>query len=302
MISLVMATYNGEQFIVEQLDSIRIQTLLPDEVLIFDDCSVDNTVSIVENYIKENSLHNWKIKKNTENKGYSLNFSDAMKVAKGDIIFLADQDDIWLPDKIEKMAKVMFENSSIELLASNVKPFYAGLRPQKVNFEKFSKRHELVKISGLRRWIKPSRPGCSMCIRSTLLENYHSLWFEEYPHDCLLWGLAVINKGAYIYNRYTIKFRRHESNVSSRGGHRKDYRVKEIKKEIKMITRMIEFVNKSGNKENVIFLKGQLETYKKRGKILEQRNFFGAILMLSNLKYYGRSRFWLTDLFYCLKE
>lgn len=49
------------------------------------------------------------------------------------------------------------------------------------------------------------------------MKNYQSLWFREYPHDCLLWGLAVLQGKAYIYNRETIEFRRHDSNASSRG-------------------------------------------------------------------------------------
>ena len=107
MISVVMATYNGERFIVEQMESIRKQSLLPDEVLIFDDGSKDKTVETVEKYICDNQLKSWNIIKNKENKGYSSNFSDAMKAASGDIIFLSDQDDIWIDNKIENMVAIM---------------------------------------------------------------------------------------------------------------------------------------------------------------------------------------------------
>lgn len=210
MISLVMTTYNGLKYISEQLDSIRTQTLLPDEVLIYDDRSTDGTYEYVQEYIDRYNLHTWKVYRNKENKGYSLNFSNAIDAAKGELIFLCDQDDIWHSDKIEKMSKIMEENSQIELLASNVHPFYMGEHPQRVHYQKY--KGDLIRIRRLGEWIKPARPGCTMCFRRTLMKNYQSLWFREYPHDCLLWGLAVLQGKAYIYNRETIEFRRHDSN------------------------------------------------------------------------------------------
>ena len=95
-------------------------------------------------------------KKNKENKGYSLNFSDAMKESHGDIVFLCDQDDIWHLDKIKVMSEIMNSHPEIQLLASNVHPFYDGEHPQKVNFEKFY--GQLVKINRIGSWIKPARP------------------------------------------------------------------------------------------------------------------------------------------------
>lgn len=71
----------------------------------------------VQEYIDRYNLHTWKVYRNKENKGYSLNFSNAIDAAKGELIFLCDQDDIWHSDKIEKMSKIMEENSQIELLA-----------------------------------------------------------------------------------------------------------------------------------------------------------------------------------------
>lgn len=125
--------------------------LLPDEVLIYDDRSTDGTYEYVQEYIDRYSLHTWKVYRNKENKGYSLNFSDAIDSAKGKLIFLCDQDDIWHSDKIEKMSKIMEENSPIELLASNVHPFYMGEHPQRVHYQKY--KGELIKIRRLQKGI-----------------------------------------------------------------------------------------------------------------------------------------------------
>lgn len=115
-ISVVMTTYNGSQFVVEQLDSLKKQTKKIDEVLIFDDCSKDETVSIVADYISQNNLNGWKIFRNEQNKGYNRNFLEGALVASGDIIFYCDQDDIWDETKIEKVSAT-FNNPNVMVCA-----------------------------------------------------------------------------------------------------------------------------------------------------------------------------------------
>lgn len=302
MVSLVMATYNGEKYLTEQLESIRLQKRQPDEVIICDDCSTDSTYELINDYIKKHNLGSWKLYLNEKNKGYSLNFSDAIKMAKGDIIFLADQDDIWLPDKISDMTDIMENNQQVLLLASNVEPFYTGENPQKVNYEAFSDKQKLIKINSREKWIKPVRPGCSMCFRRSLMEKYDSLWFKSYPHDCLLWGLAVLENGAYLYNEDTIRFRRHDNNASSRGGHSRDRRLSVLDMEYSIIEKMLDFQKTEGNKNIIKMLTRQEKVYKKRIAALKSSNFFKIFLLLPKIKYFGRARFWLTDMFYCLKK
>ena len=73
-ISLIMAVYNGEKYLIKQLQSINNQTNKIDEVILIDDCSKDRSVEIVEEFIKENQLDNWKLIINNENLGYKNNF------------------------------------------------------------------------------------------------------------------------------------------------------------------------------------------------------------------------------------
>ena len=77
-ISIVLSSYNGEQDIIEQLQSINEQTRKPDEVLICDDCSTDGTVNLVQNYIEKKRLKNWKLVVNKQNKGWRKNFIDGI--------------------------------------------------------------------------------------------------------------------------------------------------------------------------------------------------------------------------------
>ena len=98
--SVAMATYNGAEYVVEQLESIRTQSMPVDEVIIHDDRSTDDTVAIVEKYIREHGLERtWKVSQNPKNLGYAANFIGAVKETEGEYIFFCDQDDIWVPDR-----------------------------------------------------------------------------------------------------------------------------------------------------------------------------------------------------------
>ncbi len=96
MVSVCIATYNGEKYIKEQLDSILCQLEKNDEIVLSDDHSVDNTLNIVES-CKDNRIH---IFTNNRKRGVCGNFENAISNSKGDYIFLSDQDDFWLPQKV----------------------------------------------------------------------------------------------------------------------------------------------------------------------------------------------------------
>lgn len=115
MISVCIATYNGEGYISEQLDSILKQLSLNDEIIISDDSSTDNTLEIIRSYQDK------RIRIFSNNKFHSpiFNFENALKQAKGDYIFLADQDDVWLPNKVGIMIKYL--NNGFDLVLSDGK-------------------------------------------------------------------------------------------------------------------------------------------------------------------------------------
>ena len=98
-VSIVICTYNGADYIREQLDSIINQTYPIFEIIIQDDCSKDNTVYILEEYTKKYDYIHLFI--NEKQKGINGNFFSAMSRANGDYIAISDQDDIWEPDKLE---------------------------------------------------------------------------------------------------------------------------------------------------------------------------------------------------------
>lgn len=97
-ISIAIATYNGDKYLAEQLDSILQQTYSATEIIIIDDCSHDNTWNILQKYA--NQYPQIKLHQNNANLGACLSFAKAISLCNGDYIALADQDDVWLPNKL----------------------------------------------------------------------------------------------------------------------------------------------------------------------------------------------------------
>ena len=117
MISIAICTYNGERYIQEQLKSIIRQTVLPNEIILCDDCSNDRTVEYAKEILEVSGIE-YKIIINEVNIGFVKNFEKAINHTHGDIIFLSDQDDVWLENKIEKIISY-FNDSSILLVHHN---------------------------------------------------------------------------------------------------------------------------------------------------------------------------------------
>lgn len=103
-ISVAMATYNGERFIADQLESLATQSRLPDELLVSDDCSTDGTLGIVERFAKSAPFP-VVVHRNERTLGYGDNFLRAAELCRGDWISFCDQDDVWLSNKLAVVQK-----------------------------------------------------------------------------------------------------------------------------------------------------------------------------------------------------
>lgn len=114
-ISIALCTYNGSKYLIEQLESLKNQTVKADEIIVCDDGSTDNTKEILNKY---KDILNIKLFINNSSLGVTKNFEKAVSLCNGDIIFLCDQDDIWGKNKIEKMSSV-FVNETVGLVLCN---------------------------------------------------------------------------------------------------------------------------------------------------------------------------------------
>ena len=117
-ISVAMCTYNGSAFLPEQLESIADQTRLPDELIVCDDYSTDDTVEVIHAFARRAPFE-VRLYVNENNLGITNNFANAIGLCTKEIIALADQDDIWLPEKLDRIAEVFGTREEIAAVFSD---------------------------------------------------------------------------------------------------------------------------------------------------------------------------------------
>ncbi|MDR0602748.1 MAG: glycosyltransferase family 2 protein [Bacteroidales bacterium] len=117
--SVAICTYNGSKYLSKQLESFINQTKPVDEIIICDDGSTDSTSEIINQFIKNNPYIKMKFIKNPFNLGYMRNFEQAISLCSSDIIFLSDQDDIWMNDKVEIICNFFIDNKDKDFVFTN---------------------------------------------------------------------------------------------------------------------------------------------------------------------------------------
>lgn len=205
MISVCIATYNGEKYIKEQLDSILLQIGEKDEIIVSDDGSTDKTIEIISAY-KDSRI---KIFKNSF-KNLVLNFEFALKQAKGDFIFLSDQDDVWLPNKIERSIKYLTE---FEVLVSDCKVVDKDLKVLNNSFFELNNSQNGL-FSNLMR---NSYLGCCLAFKKELLEKALPFPKDIPMHDIWLGVVAELFFKVKFLNEVLVLYRRHGNNESPTG-------------------------------------------------------------------------------------
>lgn len=115
-ISIALAAYKGAEYIAGQLQSLFNQTRQPDEIVISDDSPDDATYQAVEPYLPNKTVRYFH---NASPLGITRNFEQAIKLCSGDVIFLCDQDDVWLPGKVRQMSEILLSDDNIDAVFCN---------------------------------------------------------------------------------------------------------------------------------------------------------------------------------------
>lgn len=296
--SIVVTTYNGEKYIIEQLQSIYKQTYSNMEVYILDDKSTDNTTNLVQSYIDKHNLgERWHLIINTINKGWRKNFIDGMKLCNGDFIFPCDQDDIWNHDKISKMICIMNANNNINVLASNIMEFFENgktrIRPLKEDGD--VKKHAIVK-----NFFDNEYPGCSFCVRRSFFEKIEQFWWEKQPYDALLWRYAMFSDSLYTVSECLIEQRIHSDSTyraESLRGKNIGSKINEIKYMQIEVNNLVDFVFKhSYSKNKLDVLKQSNEWLRLRLDLYTKFNLVKALVLIKYIDCYERKRKYFLDI------
>lgn len=207
MISVCIATYNGETYLEEQLESILPQLDSHDELIISDDGSKDGTLRIIDRYTAKDQ----RIKKfKGPGKGVIANFEFAINQSQGEFIFLADQDDVWLPEKVQTTLEFFHSHPKIDLVISDLVIVDEQLGVIEPSY--FEYRN--VTIGFLHNIVKNKYIGAGMAFRGRLKTRILPIPAKVPMHDMWIGLIAAYrNKSALIPQKLTL-YRRHHNNAS----------------------------------------------------------------------------------------
>ena len=220
-ISVAIAAYHGEKFIAEQLRSLFHQTRTVDEIIVSDDSEDSKTEQVVRQ-----EATNWngtlKYIRNSQRKGIEANFRNAVQATSGDLVFLCDQDDVWLPEKVEILANELEAHPECQVVACNSKMVSATLAPLGKTIPADLKAAEPIMDAinhknGFSYMLtqKMIIPGHAMAMMRAFVpffllmpENmkFHDVWLEQ--------TAALFETMRYVNKTLTL-YRVHENNAST---------------------------------------------------------------------------------------
>ena len=204
-ISIAMATYNGAKYLKAQLQSFIDQTRQPDELIITDDCSTDDTEIIVHEFAKV-APFTVEFYRNEKNLGYCGNFNAALTKTTGDLVFLSDQDDVWFAEKIEHIIGVGDRHPKCWILTNDA--YLTDSELTEVGLTKLGQ----IRAAGMpiERYVM----GCCCAVRRELLDLALPIPKTFDAHDAWLVWFADGLKRRYVDERVLQYYRRHENNES----------------------------------------------------------------------------------------
>jgi len=228
MISVCIACYEGSQFIEQQLISILSQLSADDEVVMSDDGSKDDTVAIV-NRIKDSRIVWAGVGGRL---GVVKNFERALRRAKGDYIFLSDQDDVWLPGKVDACVSLLSANMLVvtdcrvvDESLHEIMPSFFELRGSGPGF--------------LRNLFINSYLGCCMAFRRELLDIALPIPETTPMHDMWLSLIAEkVGNVAFLAKPYML-YRRHQLNATPLSGESRFNLLKRIKYRLTLVSLLL---------------------------------------------------------------
>lgn len=278
-VGIAIALYNGARFLEAQLDTLRLQTCPPEQVILCDDGSTDDTVAIVRSYIEKHCLQDrWCLFINKENLGYAKNFYRAMSLCHTDLIYLCDQDDLWKTDKLEKMNHVMNSHPEISLLMCKGGVIDAqGEALHGLLIDETKETHALADVTPAQTLRSLSWTGMLMCVRNSFLQQWqHLIYPAQVPHDFAL-ALCAADSGCFYTYDYVGAFHRRHDNNAANEEHRifKVLNLKTKLRDIRTYNQYLEQLIKASLplSENTLFLlQYRLEKAQGREQALQQRH------------------------------
>lgn len=208
--SVCMATYRGAAFVEEQIASILAELGANDELVIVDDASPDETADIVDK-IEDGRI---RLIRAASNRGYVRTFEEAVRISRGEYIFLSDQDDIWIPGRLELMLAALTKS---QVVASNFDMLGGGPRPWIPRLRSSDSRRHLANLAGILVGYR-AYYGCGMAFRREAAQLFTPIPpYVRESHDLWLAICGNIAGSMTHLDQSTIYRRLHEENQTPAG-------------------------------------------------------------------------------------
>lgn len=291
--TVVLAMYNGQEYIIEQLDTLLNQSHHPEKVIISDDGSSDGSVEMVEKYISEHGLKGkWICKRNQKNLGYADNFWYAAKEVETDVFFFCDQDDIWNKKKIETMLNAFEGNDQIQVLGSGYTPFTDTGEPYVDKaLTRVTETDELEKLHLTNKTIFIGCEGCTMAVRTAFIRKIDPYHYDRAPHDEFVWKAALCIDGCYLLHKSLIMHRFHANNVTHNKMHDKRTRVEFLELLLKSHYAMKKIaIDNSVNESGLDLINQNIDSVKLRIELLQDKKFLNTIILATRYSHCYHSR------------
>jgi glycosyltransferase involved in cell wall biosynthesis len=206
-VSVCMAVYNGATFLASQVQSILQQLRPDDELIVVDDASNDDSSAILARFADARVA----VHRNERNRGVLASFERALAIAKGDVIFLSDHDDVWLPGKVDKALAVYRARPTVTMVASDVRLIDEEGRTVEPSF--FARRGRFAS-GAVHNFVKNKYLGCTLSFRRGMLRIFLPIPPDVPMHDIWFGILNGIYGETHFLDEPLVAYRRHGGNAS----------------------------------------------------------------------------------------
>ena len=210
-ISVCLAAYNGSRYIAGQISSILPQMTDEDELIISDDGSTDETIAVVNRHADKRI----KLIRNPIRLGVIKNFEKCMSLANNEFIFLADQDDEWAPDRVEKILGIFDRRPETTLVLSNAVVIDGTGAVIKEHLFKFYSSTGIGFFRVLKNIVKNNYIGAMIAFRKKMIKNIIPVPRDVPMHDVWIGILNDVYGRTYYLDEPLIRYRRHSGNTTS---------------------------------------------------------------------------------------
>lgn len=206
-VSACMAIHDGDRYLREQIDSILSQLRHDDEIVAVDDCSRDRSLAVLDE-IADPRL---RVYRNEKNLGVVRTFEKALRLSTGDIIFLSDQDDLWLAGKLSAALEVFASRPEVTMVATDAAVIDENGQTLAPSF--FAQRGSFAPGT-LHNFVKNKYLGCTLSFRREMLPVFLPIPPDVPMHDIWFGLLNAIYGKAHFIDKPLIAYRRHGGNAS----------------------------------------------------------------------------------------